>query len=67
MPNITVDVKVRLVGPNEFYYEQRLLPVESDHKPKDSEDEAPEPDLYFTIPSRSSGPHPHSRRFYKPA
>lgn len=67
MPNITVDVKVRLVGPNEFYYEQRLLPVESDHNPKDSEDEGPEPDLHFTIPSRSSGPHPHSGRFYKPA
>ena len=65
MPNITVDAKVRLIGPNEFYYEQTLLPVESEHEPADSEDETPEPDLHFVIPSRSSGPHPHSGTFYK--
>lgn len=67
MPNITVDVKVRFVGPNEFYYEQRLLPVESDHELASSEDETPGPDLRFVIPSRSNGPYPHSGRFYQPA
>ena len=67
MPNITVDIKVRFVGPNQFHYEQRLLPVESENDPANSEDETPEPDLHFVIPSRSSGPHPRSERFYKPA
>lgn len=66
MPNITVDVKVRLVGPNEFYYEQRLLPAESEQGTAESDDETPEPDLRFVIPSRSSGPYPRSGKFYEP-
>lgn len=64
MPNITVDVQVRFVGPHEFFYEQRLLPVVAEEGATDSKEETREPDLRFVIPSRSNGPHPHGQRFY---
>lgn len=67
VPNITVDVKVRFVGPNEFYFEQRLLPIDSKEEPVVSGQENSEPDLHFVVPSRSNGPHPHGSRFYKSA
>ncbi len=67
VPNVTVDVKVRFIGPNEFYYEHRLLPVAPEEEPIDSEQEDSEPDLFFVVPSRSNGPHPYGGRFYKSA
>ena len=64
MPNVTVDVKVRLVGPNEARYERRLLPVDAQREPADEKDPGEESKLYFVVPSRTSGPHPNNAQIY---
>ena len=50
MPEVTVDINVRLVGPNEARYQFRLHPRQPD-KPEGAEDDS---NLYYVIPSRTN-------------
>ena len=50
MPEVTVDINVRIVGPNEVRYKFRLL-WEQPSKSDDSEDDS---GFYYIMPSRTN-------------
>lgn len=54
MPEITVDIRIRVVRPNEAHYDLRLLPIQPDSQREDSEDNSSLPKLRYTVPSRTN-------------
>ena len=54
MPEVTVNIRMRVIRQNEAHYDLRLLPIRPDSQREEPEDNSSLPKLRYMVPSRTN-------------